>query len=392
MPPKKKQSTKKRKKDDTDSDDDYSEDVIGEEELVETKSKYDWSTINIDATVKRFHELDQQILKLEEERQQALKILKSHPQTLVQYSTVNRYEKTKEGFQSSGFYDLGSDCLTLIFDFCFARQVVEAPFVIKLFGMTTKIRQALLNSNFILGIAQPNYKFNVKAMPIFTRLYGLEIVLDSDRITIADHLLKKGSKLSHLVVRDDISLEKNSLTEELKDKIKSIQHFSSRNARSRNTFGSFNSLEHFSTLSFCRVSKIPNAKSAIITAPTVEFGYIPQLFEKITDLLVVICPSCKTSKANFSEDRLFGTIKAKYFVSVRFQSKSKKPDLMASSSFSVKIFEQVEGLDDDAPSSSKYLAMPNQIHFTSNYRDAFEKIEGIQYHTNDIPGFFKTQF
>ncbi|KAL9654220.1 hypothetical protein ABK040_000801 [Willaertia magna] len=224
-------STKKKKKDETDEEEDNNDDNKEEEEekteLTNKKQKeenvqkeeelvpvIDFSNIDIDQCISEFDELDNEILKLEEQRQERLFLLKNHPKTKSYYSTIQRKEFTKE-MKSRKFRMLPAELIGNIFSFIFTNQTLELNFVMKLANLSCNIRKAIFEfTPFILGLLNPIKVFKKKvSCPEFSSLIGIELCGHKKNIEIVDYLFSKFNNLNTLIIRDDKIAATNNSTD-----------------------------------------------------------------------------------------------------------------------------------------------------------------------------------
>ncbi|KAG2386106.1 hypothetical protein C9374_002552 [Naegleria lovaniensis] len=301
---------------------------------------------NIGEYEERFHHLDQQILELEAERQSILKVLKIHPSTRVTYSTINRFEKTKEGLQNTKFHKLAADCLGLIFNFMFHQEVVEWSVIKSLTELSTNIRDAIHQySSCILGLCKITKLAKNTTPPPFQALTGVEIVASSICNAATDALLKTNPNLTQLIIRED--LDKTTLTSfstSILDKIDTLICYGSHSKASSLSLDEFVNVKKYCYIAYKKIphSRPPNAVQIVYGYPMCQGSLdtldgIPDSVETLT----ICIPNCPQAGGNVNYDTASYYIEhkknLKSFRYFGFSSKTKRPDIQGSHLFESKL-------------------------------------------------------
>jgi len=207
----------------------------------------DFSSIDVNSLRQEFDELDDKIMEMEGRRQEVLRILKAHPLTQVQYSIVNRWEKTKEMRSGARFHALSADCLGLVLGFLLTDQLLDLETFKKLSSLSMNFREALCNyTPFILVLNKKIVKFNEKVMPDITGLGGIEFATFENNVKIVETLANTCKSLRTLVIRNDLCSDVPKLSTTLSSGIKLLK-FVETHDKSKKTldFSQFTSVEDF---------------------------------------------------------------------------------------------------------------------------------------------------
>ncbi|KAF0977358.1 hypothetical protein FDP41_003350 [Naegleria fowleri] len=342
---------------------------------------------NIGEYEERFNHLDQQILELEAERQAVLKVLKIHPKTRVAYSTINRFEKTKEGLQNAKFHKLGADCLGLIFNFLFHHEVVEWSVIKRLTELSTNLKDAIQQyCSCILGLCKIT-KVNKNATPPpFKALIGVEIVVTQTCDTATDSLLKTNPNLTQLFIREDLEKNKKiTFSQRIVNKIDTLVCYGSHSTASSLSFDVFTNVKKYCYISYKNIpTPPPNAKHIVYAYPICEGSYatVSHLPDSV-EVLTICLPNCPKAGGNVDSksaskaaEYLKNLIYLRYF---GFNSKTKRPDLQGSYTFESHLYvmQPIPTKDVQSHYSRTQISNAKHVHsmlFTDVPADLFHRL------------------
>ncbi|EFC40905.1 predicted protein [Naegleria gruberi] len=297
----------------------------------------------VEELIQEFDRVDSEIVELERRRQEVLRILKKHPSTRIKYSTVNRWEKTKEMIAGSQFHNVSADCLGIILSFIYGKELLDVELVKKISSLSTNFNKGLLHyTPFVLTLNREIKSFKEDAIPEFNSLYGIEFAPYSENLKIVELLMKKANySIEYLSVRCDITNTVfPTFSKQVQESVQVLKYIESHNQ----TRGKLD-LSSFSSLKDVYIAKLRSA-AAVITFPSntlsrLSFSFphcgsdlkISQLFG-VSEHLTLCLPNCAKAANNISDSNAkehFASStqsKTKTFTFIRFKSNSKKPDLM----------------------------------------------------------------
>lgn len=237
--------------------------------------------------------------------------------------------------------------MRIIFDFAFSNRLLDPIFVNALCRMTTSMREAMLNCNFILDLSQGKFKLNGGKTPPFKAI-GVELLPNMANMKIIEEMTNVGVKFENIIVRQDL-MHSHSFQSAILENVKKLTWIQSKDSSNAINFTFKSAFEKLCFVTFLHTNHANWNQSlhTVFAYPLIGHENLATFMQK-SEHLTFFNPHCKPASGNINEERVWNAMKTSKVIKkvVFIQFVTKKKDAVLSNP--TQVFIHIYSMKSDA--------------------------------------------